>query len=201
MKPTFVSILAPTLFSITLLLASCAYRPSGTGFIGTGLFPSVSSGSELIKHPEWSQKNPSFPSYAGRIPIQTRSTPEDRQFKIATYNFNHVWGGNGYASRLRPKCSEGNYRAKLSLKGDGGRILAEVFFIDEDCFFPGGIHKNPDAATTPSRGYFFIYFPSRALAAVQQALAQPGTSKFLSFYDHEWAIESVGDIDADRPGK
>ena len=180
------------------LLTSCSYHDYAVA--ARQHFPHFLPGPKLSTYPERPRTNLYFPSYGGTFPKRVKSTPEDGSFKIVTYNFNHIWAGNGYASRLRPKCSAGNYRAKLSVKGEGGAIIAEIFFIDDDCFRPdkGGIHYNPESVTIPDRGYFFLFFPASALAGVQQVLAQPGTAKNLCYYDHEWAIESVGDLSATR---
>ena len=186
-----------------LFLASCTSWRSIPTVVRKDAFPCANKLSEAIKHPNWSKENPSYPSYAGISGPKAQSTPEDGAIEIVTYNFNHIWAGNGYASRQSKKCtdakcSDGNYRAKLTVKGEGGRLIAEVFFIDEHCFKPepGGIHCNPCTAETPPQGYFFLYFPAKALAGVQQTLAQPGTQKLLIFYDREWAVESMGDVSA-----
>lgn len=155
--------------------------------------PLAAKRSDLRDHPDHSATSWGYPSYAGGK-IRAATTPEDGFFEIVTYNFNHVWAGNGYASRLNGKCGFGCYRAKLSVKGRDGKVVAEIFFIDRACYRPNGIHKNPESVSIPPRGYFFLYFPADALPAVQLTLAQKGTSKTLAYYDHEWAIESVGDV-------
>ena len=195
MKPLSPSLVTLSLAVLAILLPACACRDS---VASRQDFENYLPATQQPIHPERPRTNVYFPSYRGKLPKRAKSTPEDGSFKIVTYNFNHIWAGNGYASRTRPKCAEGTYRAKLTVKGEGGVIIAEIFFIDDDCFRPGEgeIHSNLKSATIPDRGYFFLFFPASALAGVQQVLAQPGTAKNLSYYDHEWAIESVGDVSA-----